>query len=441
MKFLLFCTIIIAFFSCSNEEFVANDTNLDDATKPEHKNVYRILEEDAIKNLLSFIKQMEKSPEGAISTRNKAVRTVKNIEIIGKDKEKISTYASGYDNNLLSTINADTLMYLINFEEDQGFAIVSADKRSNNIYAIVDEGFMDVNRMEQINNPGFILFMESAVKKEIENLATYDIATYSSGSGGSGNTGGGNDFPTGPLYVGSVAPKLKTKWGQGYPYNLYCPNGWTGCVSTAMAQIYSYYQTVSNFKYNSNNITLNWSQIISDCENTDPSYGQLNHNTENTSSVQIAHFMRYLGYVLNANYYTDGRGTAASSREALDWMLLYGKLKRQFYEGYYTANHTYTSVAQGHLVYIIGRKTVNGESVGHAWIIDGGIQYKKSATTIDCEYFVHCNWGWNGVCDGYYKEDIFNHKNGPVYWEKIDSFGIKENSNYDHGFATAVIYK
>ena len=50
-----------------------------------------------------------------------------------------------------------------------------------------------------------------------------------------------NSYPT-----PTVAPLLKTKWGQGAPFNRKCPkyNGnpmLTGCTATAMAQILNYY--------------------------------------------------------------------------------------------------------------------------------------------------------------------------------------------------------
>ena len=40
-----------------------------------------------------------------------------------------------------------------------------------------------------------------------------------------------------------VEPLLSTVWGQGSPYNYYCPNQWpVGCVATAMSQIMNYWK-------------------------------------------------------------------------------------------------------------------------------------------------------------------------------------------------------
>ena len=34
---------------------------------------------------------------------------------------------------------------------------------------------------------------------------------------------------------------------------------------------------------------------------------------------------------------------------------------------------------------------------------------------------VHCNFGWGGMCDGYYQFSIFNLSGGPLFTECGDS--------------------
>ena len=64
-------------------------------------------------------------------------------------------------------------------------------------------------------------------------------------------------------------------------------------------------------------------------------------------------------------------------------------------------------------VYMCGKNTVNSE--GHAWVVDGyRIQYDTHAyyaaddlrlldrTRTPEKNYVHCNWGWDGYCNGYY---------------------------------------
>ena len=432
--FLSCLCVAVAFSSCNNEDVAMSEENPVEIVS-EQENVYRISKEEAKENLLFFMEQMDKPLEGEISTRNKAVRTVKNVEVIGNNKEKIMTYASAYDNNLLSTIKAETLMYQINFEENQGFAIVSADKRSNKIYAIIDEGSFRVDQIKQTDNPGFILFMEAAIKKEVEYIAAYNnkyATTYSEGSGGPGGTVVGGNPPTGIL-VGKTPPRLKTRWGQREPYNLYIPNnGSTGCLEVAVAQILSYYQTINSFTYYTTNVTLNWNKIISDCQNLNPHYGGLNLNSERQSTEQVAHLLRYLA-LMQMDYYG-----------ASVWLCDHCGLDRLPYYNYYTANQAYTYVALGSLILMTGLGYDSSNNVvGHAWVIDGGAQYKRSATSNIYDYYSHCNWGWFGECDGYFLSEVFNLNNGagaPNYVEEGDRPGSRPII-LDNSFNTIILFR
>ena len=54
---------------------------------------------------------------------------------------------------------------------------------------------------------------------------------------------------------------------------------------------------------------------------------------------------------------------------------------------------------------------------GHAWVVDG---YKNFTCTVKnkktgkesriTDDFVHCNMGWGGTCNGYYRGSVFNVK-------------------------------
>ena len=45
---------------------------------------------------------------------------------------------------------------------------------------------------------------------------------------------------------------------------------------------------------------------------------------------------------------------------------------------------------------------------GHAWVIDGGKAYcfVTDGVPSGFRYYMHCNWGWNGECDGYYSSSF-----------------------------------
>ena len=59
---------------------------------------------------------------------------------------------------------------------------------------------------------------------------------------------------------------------------------------------------------------------------------------------------------------------------------------------------------------------------GHAWVIDECGKYKlvfkntrKNETFEIEDNFVHCNWGWNGLHNGFYLSDLLNTKKGPSF--------------------------
>lgn len=64
---------------------------------------------------------------------------------------------------------------------------------------------------------------------------------------------------------------------------------------------------------------------------------------------------------------------------------------------------------------------------GHAWVIDGiKIKWDGSGR----KHLLHCNWGWNGDCNGYYISKIFNTANGAVEYDEEDDGTHSMNTKY-----------
>lgn len=433
---LIMIGLLIAIISCNSD--ITSDTETTTPIINREKSGYKITENEAIENLLKFMTEMNKSSDDKVSLKSKSIRKVEKIEILGKNN-KTTTYASKNRNkslslnDVLANINEDSLFYLINFQDNAGYAIISADERSNIIYAIIDEGSLRANT--EVDNPGFIMYMENAIENEFNKIGTYNNEILNKNL----------KSQSLPFYIKEVrAPKLQTKWGQGVPYNIYCPNGITGCVMTATAQILSYFQTFNGANYRDNyynvnsSFNLDWNTIISDCENTSTSlYGRLTNN-HYQSSRQIAHLMRYLGIEVGATYYTDGSGTGAVSATAINWLEQSGGVTTTSFETFDKRNAFIA--LKGGLVYMKARRRIDsGSTVGHAWVIDGGMyglvteilinpDTKISTSTTHHYYYMHCNWGWNGECDGYYYNG-FNVAGGPTFMEDID---ISSSSDKDY---------
>ncbi|MDR2918995.1 MAG: C10 family peptidase [Tannerella sp.] len=435
---LLICTSIFL-FSCNKDDLFEAKYEINKISKSAN---YRpkLTEDEAIKNLQSFLNELDQSSEGSISTRNKPERIIDDVQVIGKKVELVANNDKSNLRNLSSTIQMDTILYLINFEDAGGFAIVSADERSNKIYAIIDEGALDINDIDKVDNPGFNMFMENAIAKELSTIETYDSNNEDK------LTLRSNPYVTGH----KLSPRLKTKWGQDEPYNKFSSNGVTGCVPTAIAQIFSYYCPINNVNYDDNGVKrssdLNWNNILSDCENSYVFYGALTNNGAPQSSLQVAHLMRYIGIGIGA-YYDDYGETSASSIKAISWLRNSVGFSKSMKLVDYDAEAAYNALTEGNLIYVSGS---SGGATGHAWVGDGMflLRYVTMVGNGEpipptYEYYLHCNWGWNGRCDGYYldfdlstgapEEDIVN----PEYIDRPGSV----NTNYNTAKRMAIVQR
>jgi hypothetical protein len=137
------------------------------------ENPFKVSEEEAKATLTFVMNQFD-----PIGTYGSSRRTIKDIHAWRIDKQSIKTYSSEEYEFDWSSI--DTLLYIINFEDDQGFAFVSADNRTEPVLAIIDEGSMTVDNFLNIDNPGFTAFMNNAVSMLLYEIAVNNepITTY-----------------------------------------------------------------------------------------------------------------------------------------------------------------------------------------------------------------------------------------------------------------------
>ncbi len=120
-----------------------------------------------------------------------------------------------------------------------------------------------------------------------------------------------------------VEPLLgKIEWGQGYPYNILCPN-WTpaGCTPTAMAQVIYYYRYPtqgSGWHTNRNaQITVNFSDESYDYDLMLPTMSELIDNA--TAHREVAKLMLHCGVLCNVVY--DESGSSAAALEGMNGMI------------------------------------------------------------------------------------------------------------------------
>lgn len=69
------------------------------------------------------------------------------------------------------TDSIDVRFYVINFKDNKGFALISADSRTTALYACSDRGNLDIE--DAISNTGFGDFMADAVEYYKEEVRNY----------------------------------------------------------------------------------------------------------------------------------------------------------------------------------------------------------------------------------------------------------------------------
>lgn len=391
MKKLSLINLFILFFlfSCQNTEL----ENLENANAPIENNPYKVSLDEAKDIALQFAGTMQKVPNA--STRGIKVG-VESVEVI--QVNKATTRGSDMTNGI------DTLLYAVNFSDNNGYALVGADKRTEPIFGITDNGSFSTEDIAA--NPNFAFFLDLALGK-----AYYDIKKDSVKIADTRAIG---DY--GNLFLAKY--QLVTKWDQVSPYNQYCPGPYTGCVAVALSQILSRFPVIGRVNWQDNfssgSAILHWNKILTDCMKND---GKLLSSSQSAS--EVAHLMRYIGVVLEAKYKDDG--TSMESKDAINWINKWTSLKATGLKDYNSnailmAANTFSNK----IVYMrgnTGRKKFLGITIkytsGHAWVADGAFSATRKSDGQFVNLF-HFNWGHGGDSNGYFLANVFDKSNPAI---------------------------
>ncbi|WP_300867895.1 C10 family peptidase [uncultured Alistipes sp.] len=363
----------------------------------------------------------------------------------------------------------DTLVYVVNFDGDNGFAVLGAHRALAPVFAITENGNLDPRTLERKIGQAYDCFVsgqaaESVTRADDSEYTDHDasyppivpellgrsIAAYSLDISDWGNTPKPtfpNDFKLVKTNYGDweakkkVGPLVETKWGQSEPFNMSCPTHpfylqkkcAVGCVMVAIGQIMASNQRPTRAPAG-NNISYGWAGLksISNYTNVHLYYNYSEEKAEleqdyttRTNCKYLAKFLAYLGSkeCCNANY---GIETGAKDADAQRTMRV---LDPAFYEKatVQVLSEESLSIAYDMLdnkkpIYAGGFEHETYPYEGHAWVIDGYMErerlrletYENSAGDQRIEFktetgkLLHCNWGWCGSCDGYFIENVFD---------------------------------
>lgn len=337
-----------------------------------------------------------------------------------------------------SSSEPDTLMYVFNYEDNAGFAVVSANRATEELIAVTEQG--NYAAAEETDNEGFNMYM---------NMAENYIATASLESLTSLNDPGTlADFQvvTIKTVLTNYGPFVTVKWGQGYPYNLYCfdtdeNQALAGCVATAIAQVLSYYKHPASiqiiYELPAYNQALDWADICA-------------HRVSSTClsctshSAQIGRLFRQIGFYVSMDYGTTV--STAWTEDARYAFNVFGYTCGSYQP--YSTSIAINSLSQNQIVLMRGYDA--DRNTGHAWVLDG-YQYVridkteytkpegsdlwiKGQTHSSYAAYNHLNWGWDGDCNGYYLTTVYDTQ----ACDDLD-FGVSSATDYNFSISLKMI--
>lgn len=417
--FMLLLVALFAITSCnySDELLVHNSTEQTEETIINGKVPFT----RAISNADFVFKHID----GA-SSKNRKVKSVDVLTKSNNNSKIISTRSS--------SLNEDDkpLAYVVNYENNEGFAILAADTKLPPVISIGDEGNFDTEGFANfIQNNGATrsnsdLNPAQEIQYGIINnslmIPSIDIDDYVTG--------------VDTTIMLKCLPLVPTKWGQGWPYNCYSFNAEgdlsaTGCVPLAGAQTLvslCYHHNWRPTTQLSNTYTIDWYII-----NRMLFAGKFKFTNENETDdevIAVASLIRAIGEDINADYDSYYPQVAADN---FDLCNTFNKLGLK--DITFTRNNDSIPITQSHLFDMIVNKNYpiptqalksNSSGFGHSFIIDGWLRLEYSVLAYlmveeapglihrkpDNLQFnfdlVHVNFGYEGDLDGYYLPGAFD---------------------------------
>ncbi len=330
-------------------------------------------------------------------------------------------------------VEKNNLFYVINRGDDKGYVIIAGDDRVPSILAYSDKGVFTKESLQYNHSLGWILEQyEVQIQWAIENLPDRPSKKTM-------RKVRDEDIIIRPLleFDNDRATRLRTpiSWGQDWPFNAFTPifhdPQWgrfpvrtaAGCVATAIATVMRWHKWPEKpggsvrYMWNGNELSLDWDG--DGPENAPYDWTQMpagitarGINRETNAAVtdvqanNIGRLLRDVGYAVNMNYGpVDGRGSGA---QVANWTVPavqnfgYTEGIERIQRAFYTPEDWWNEINgelsdNGPIVYV----GFSRFGSGHCFVIDG----------IANGNFVHVDWGWNGMSNGWFQLDVLNPEN------------------------------
>lgn len=271
--------------------------------------------------------------------------------------------------------------YVVNYGEDSGFALLSADRRRETVYALSDKGSLHLS--DTITNPGLSWYINHHLNSigAIGSIGIHRPNPYDSIQ-----TLDPYVYGTVTEYCKPLISGFMTKFHQGHPYNKYCPvmtggRALVGCGPLAMGTIIGYWQWPERIT----DYMFDWSNMMNEPEHDDwaalfeicgrPSFLKAEYGLNETASsvFDVAKAFQRVGY-------------------------LSARLEK------FDNERMRKNLANKYPVFMF--------ITGHFWVCDGGYKVVYSQPVLEGQtaeektaYLYHMLWGFGGEADGYFVYD------------------------------------
>ncbi len=401
---LIFALFVSIFCLYSCDSMMNNDTQTEiDLASKEIS-----ISESAIDAVLSFVKEVYPQKYKTLSLTKEALKPefVTNVSF-----ERNKFFAPSED-NMCNEI--DTLLSVINFGNNEGFAIVST--KDNQILAVTESGDLSVEELTmEYSDEDFGNNPKAVISNYVSNYIIGPTIPV------------GPVIPTDSINFGYVVrgpwvtetqihPLVQIKLGQDAPYNKYCITStddtvYTGCAPIAIIQMMS----ANQYPNTIGGVTYNWNTIIN------------RYQTYVPAQDVLAYWIRNIGgqCAINYYYYNDTIGSACGTESIQECIASQTRYTNVSIIDNPDYDDAYSMLVNRTPLLFIGGAfdEEEGDTAWHVWVVDGCIYQKQNVQLYDSndeltgEYYemrnyVHCNWGWYGNYDGYYITNIFNLRNG-----------------------------
>lgn len=300
------------------------------------------------------------------------IRAAAQLALAGQAKAQGKALGS---KNELKVLNSNAQTTIMGYDNG-GFAVIANDDKYEAVLGYSRSAFSS-------NVPDGFKWWLNSVNAALASGETADAPKHANGR--------------------SVAKMLTTTWGQGTPYNNYCPQKYpSGCVATAATQIMYYMkypETGEGNYFDLNSVTYidfgatkyEWDKMLDD-------YNKQKYTTEQANIIATATW--HVGVACKMNYAADGSGTTLV--DAAHGLRTYFRMNKNIgarSRDYHSAewmDMVYNELDNGRPI-LYGAQDKDGK-LGHAFVFEGYDEDGK----------VYVNWGWDGSYDGYFDVDLLD---------------------------------